>query len=249
MNHNNFEIEVISDYGSKPLLKQSITSIEIIIEIMNSLDWNDFQIVNLSKSCNDWISLSGNLSGDGLACVYKEKNQEFIIYSAPNTIQQMTEILVSYYKRDGEFKKKYKFIKEKNDYKSKESIDPLKYKKWKEKFLIRKKKEKIADVKKALLSILIIIFLSVIIYNWYTGELKFIGQNTTFTQATVVKTQMYHIGRGYYKQLVTYEFKYDDEIYQGTFKAGKSIGKQEVGNLIKIKFSISNPNRSLMVGF
>jgi len=150
--------------------------------------------------------------------------------------------------KEMEFKKKYEFIREKftND---NESFDQIKFKKWKNDFLIRRKKEKISDVKKTLASILIIIFLFVIVYNWYTGELQFIGKNTEFVEAMVVNTQMYPVGKGYYKQLVTYEFKYDGKTYQGTFKAGKRIGRQRVGNLIKIKFSTRNPNRSLMVGF
>lgn len=248
MGKNKVEIRVTSDYGSNEILRQANTTVEIIEETMNSLNWNEFQIVNLSRNDKDWISLSGNLSDEGLVCVYEENNEVYMIETPPNTIKEMKDILISYYEGDGKFKKKYKFVSEKFT-KPNEPINQLKLKKWKENFLIRRKKEKIADAKKMLFSILITISLSVIIYNWYTGELQFIGQDTTFTQATVVKTQMYPVGRGYYKQLVTYEFKFDDKIYQGTFKAGKSIGRQKVGNLIKIKFSTGNPNRSLMFGF
>lgn len=243
------QIEVYSNYGSDLILKNPDTTLELVRETMNNLNWKDFQIVNLSKSENDWISLSGNISDEGLACVFEENNIEFIIDSPLNTVEEMIEILISYYYGDGAFKKKYKISKFRQDTIKQEDVNPIEYKKWKEEFFNRRKKEKIADLKKTGNSILITVFISIVAYNLYIGELQFIGQNTEITQATVINTQMYPVGRGYYKQLVTYEFIFEGEIYRGTFKAGRSIGKQQVGNIIKVKFSTSNANRSLMVGF
>jgi len=101
MGKNKVEIRVTSDYGSNEILRQADTTIEIIEKTMNSLNWNEFQVVNLSRNDEDWISLSGNLSDEGLACVYEENNDIYIIVTPPNTIKEMKEILISYYEGDG----------------------------------------------------------------------------------------------------------------------------------------------------
>ncbi|TKG92004.1 hypothetical protein EYV94_20545 [Puteibacter caeruleilacunae] len=59
---------------------------------------------------------------------------------------------------------------------------------------------------------------------------------------------MKHIGKDYYLQYVTYEFTYNNKKYTGHFKAGNLLGKQKKGSYVRIKFSTSNPKRSLMKG-
>ncbi len=60
---------------------------------------------------------------------------------------------------------------------------------------------------------------------------------------------MYHWGKGFYFQKVTYAFEFEGETYQGQFKAGKLKGKQFVGDFIKVKFAKNNPKKSKLIAF
>jgi hypothetical protein len=241
------DILILSDYGSKEIMNQKSISIQIINESMSRIDWTKFHQVVLSKNENDWIEVGGNLTTDGLSCIYEENNEQFVIDTAPTTVEQMVDILVSYYNGDGKFKIKYKFTGEKES-KAKEEEEKRNYKKWKQEFYQNRKKENIDEIRRVIIALLVIIALSILSYYWYTDELKFLMQKTEYSQAKIVNTQMRHIGRGYYLQYVTYEFDFKNKIYTGTYRAGKGLGKQEIGNFIKVKFSTSNPNRSKMIG-
>jgi hypothetical protein len=109
------ELLVLSDYGSKENLKKENPSESEILDIMNSIDWNLFHQVCLSKNDYDWIEVSGNLNEDGLAVIYEKNNEQFVIDKAPTSINQLIEIILSYYKNDGQFNKKYKFTGENNN--------------------------------------------------------------------------------------------------------------------------------------
>ncbi|MCQ0111221.1 hypothetical protein [Zhouia amylolytica] len=106
------ELLVLSDYGSIENLKKENPSESDIIETMNSIDWNLFHQVCLSKNDYDWIEVGGNLKEDGLSAMYEKNNEQFVIDKAPTSINQLTEILLSYFNNDGKFNKKYKFTGE-----------------------------------------------------------------------------------------------------------------------------------------
>jgi len=113
--YKRMELLVLSDYGSKENLKKENPSESDILNIMNSIDWNLFHQVCLSKNDYDWIEVSGNLNEDGLAAIYEKNNEQFVIDKAPTSINQLTEILLSYFNNDGKFNKKYKFTGENNN--------------------------------------------------------------------------------------------------------------------------------------
>ncbi|MDB9836795.1 hypothetical protein OAC51_07825 [Flavobacteriaceae bacterium] len=109
------ELLVLSDYGSRENLKKKNPSESDILETMNSIDWNLFHQVCLSKNDYDWIEVGGNLKKDGLSAMYEKNNEQFVIDKAPSSINQLTEILLSYFNNDGKFNKKYKFTGENNN--------------------------------------------------------------------------------------------------------------------------------------
>ena len=109
------ELLVLSDYGSRENLKKKNPSESDILETMNSIDWNLFHQVCLSKNDYDWIEVGGNLKEDGLSAMYEKNNEQFVIDKAPSSINQLTEILLSYFNNDGKFNKKYKFTGENNN--------------------------------------------------------------------------------------------------------------------------------------
>lgn len=144
------------------------------------------------------------------------------------------------------FKLKYKFsgnkVAEKNN-----DEDLKKLLEWRREFNINRKKEKSIKKRNIALTFLILICILIFGYFWFTGELKFIGHPVNYATAKVVNTKMHHIGRGNYMQTVTYKFEYENKIYTSTFEVGQGIGKQENGNLLKVKFSTSNPNVSKFI--
>jgi len=109
------ELLVLSDYGSRENLKKENPSESDILETMNSIDWNLFHQVCLSKNDYDWIEVGGNLKEDGLSAMYEKNNEQYVINKAPSSINQLTEILLSYFNNDGKFNKKYKFTGENNN--------------------------------------------------------------------------------------------------------------------------------------
>ena len=250
MNHQkrNIELLILSDYGAKEKIISNNTSAIEIENTMASVNWNLFHQVVLSKSEKDWIEVGGNLNEDGLSCMYEENDEVFVINNPPTSVLEMTEILISYFKDDNKFKKDYRFTGDKKESKNKK-LSKEKFEAWKKNFEIQSKKDKVNDRIKIFIAFLLLLSFSGIGYYWYVGELKFLGQKTEIKKAEIIKTQMHHIGRGYYMQTVTYEFEYNNNKYKGTFEAGKRFGIQKVGGFISVKFSISNPKRSLVIGF
>jgi len=60
------------------------------------------------------MKVGGNLKDDGLSATYGKNTEQFVIDKAPTSINQLTEILLSYFNNDGKFNKKYKFTGENN---------------------------------------------------------------------------------------------------------------------------------------
>ncbi len=126
----------------------------------------------------------------------------------------------------------------------KEELEKARFESWKKQYKIQQEEDKKTYRKRSIIVWAAIVLISLVIYLAWTDELRFVGRETNTTEALVVKTKFYHWGRGYYKQKVVYQFKYRDKTYEGSFNAGKRIGIQEEGNLVKIKFRTSDPNVS-----
>ncbi len=246
-NKQQIELLVLSDFGSKEEVKKTNVSLQEIQNVMDNINWEHFHQVVLSRSDYDWIEVGGNLKEDGLACIFEKNNEQFVIDEAPTSVKQMTEILISYFHNDREFLRKYKFTGEKEEKKKKEE-ETKKYQDWKRKYEQESRKEKKSNFRRFLLAKVIVIAIATIAYFGFTGDLKFFGQKTEFAKAKIVNTQMQHFGKRKYFQIVTYEFEYKDYKYSGKFRAGKGIGKQKIGGFVRVKFSVNNPNRSLMKG-
>lgn len=108
-NSTKMELMVLSNYGGEEKKISDSTSIIQIKNTMNELDWNNFHQVILSTDNSNWIEVGGNLNEDGLSSMYEENGKQFIINEPPSSVEHMTEILISYFNRDGKFKKENKF--------------------------------------------------------------------------------------------------------------------------------------------
>ncbi len=229
---------------------------EKIKNIVDNIDWNRFHVISLGNA-EQWVDVSGSIN-DGLAWTYCERKGEDLYFSEkfPENTAEIKEFLLSHFNNDDNFLAKYELSKSERLQRpgildGRQSIvrevDPIKYKKWKERFEEGRRKQKSIFIKRAVLAVLVLIVSTITAYYGYKGDLKFFGQRTEMTKAEIIKTQMHHIGNGYYMQTVVYEFEYEGEKYLGSFEAGKYLGMQEVGGLVKVKFALNNPNRSRMV--
>lgn len=159
------------------------TSEREISDFLTSLDWEEFNSVKLELDSRNWIDVSGNLSGDGLAIVYEENGNQFVSNDAPNSVQQLKATLILYLNADKSFKNigfssslvnSHTTTDKETDYNS-----------WKIRYDAKEKINNHNHRITILFAFLIIGFLSSAIYLWATDDLKFVGQDSDFVTAIV----------------------------------------------------------------
>ena len=231
--------------GKKEIISGNPTE-EVISELLNSLDWQEFNSVSLEQDSKNWIDVSGNLNQDGLAIVFEEHGTLFLSDEAPESIAQLEETLKLYLKYDKRFKN-FGFSSEEQITKPtpKTKAD---YDLWKVKYEAKKKFEKINTGIAILFTVLIVGFVGSFFYLWYNEELQFIGQETDQIIAPVTEINHKYHYNGTLHQLVKYEFDYQGDHYVGYFKGTRTTGKHKIGDLIKVKFSRDEPSRSKRLG-
>jgi hypothetical protein len=139
------ELIIFSENGKYEKKLKNI-SVEDIIKIMQTLDWNFFQQLMLKKDENDWLEVSGNLGEDGLACLFQENDDVHVIDEPPVSVEHMTRILISYFQEDDRLKEKNSFetYGKKLHFKKvpKEHLDT-----WRKNFITKNKEEKKALIR------------------------------------------------------------------------------------------------------
>lgn len=124
-----------------------------------------------------------------------------------------------------------------------------KFDNWKVKYQKKRKKEKYNSLKPIFATLLIITLLGVSFYYWSSEEYKFIFSKTNFIKAEIVETKMVHAGSGYYYQKLTYQYEFNNKKFKGEKTIGRSVGVRDIGDFIKLKISIKNPERNKVVGY
>ena len=121
------------------------------------------------------------------------------------------------------------------------------YNNWKKSYLINRKAKKFNRFKTFILAVLIVFSITAVLYYWNTGELQFLGKETDFAKAKLIKVKDYPTTPGYFKQLATYEFTVENKMYKGEFVVERKIGLREEGEYVKVKYSTANPEQSIFV--
>ncbi|MDW3196917.1 MAG: hypothetical protein R8G66_31360 [Cytophagales bacterium] len=103
------QLRVISNYGAYEMLVSDSVSLEQVRSKMVDLDWNSFHQVVLEQENGDWIEVGGNLLDDGLSAMYQEAGRQYEIRQTPKSVDQLTEILLSYLRGDNKFREDHKF--------------------------------------------------------------------------------------------------------------------------------------------
>jgi hypothetical protein len=228
--------------GTKILIKDNPNEQEVSM-LLKSLDWQDFNSIQLQQDSDNWIDVSGNLGEDGLSIVSEEKGISYVSYQAPESISQLDEALKLYINNDPALKEKWF----KEDQPSTKSPNHNNYKSWKVQFIEKRKAQKKKLIYAIIGSVIIVGSLSAFLYFFFNDELKFIGHDTTEITATVVKIEVIPAYRGL-RQSVKYSFIYDEEPHIGYFIAGRSDTRYSERDKVRIKIAVDDPTISKKIG-
>ena len=141
----------------------------IINEMINSLDWQQLNSITLMVDESNWLSVSGNISDDGLAVVCQENGNIRVSDIAPENVEELIIILQSYLKGGQQFKKFIFSADANRDLKLKE-IELKRFQ-----FDAQKKTDKWNRAIFVLISTVFVALVLIILYLWYIGELKLIA--------------------------------------------------------------------------
>ena len=107
-NPNHMKLWVLHDYGEREETITKTASLKDIENLMQKLNWNQFHQVILEKSNGDLMEVGGSFE-DGLAVVYQENDETYVITNPPTTVEEMTYFLRLYFDGNTEYRTKHKF--------------------------------------------------------------------------------------------------------------------------------------------
>lgn len=218
--------------GNLEILSEE-TSLTQANQVINSLDWKEFNIVTLEKDENNWLDVSGNLGEDGLSVSYSKNKYVKIFDDSPTSVSQVLELVQLFYENE---ERLTSFTFELRP----EVAPNNSHNKWKEKYEAQKKSAGKNLVLRTIGALIIVGLVGLFVYAFYTEELRFLGHSTDNTKAIVTKVDWQRVSGGYI-QLVTYEFEWEGKKYSGHFKGTEFTGKHSVNDLVNVKFSLENP--------
>ncbi len=103
---------VFSDYGSKTDTIIENVNEQQIKTAMNKIDWKNYHMVYIEKNIGEMIGVLGLTEDDGitpagLTSTWDENGKMLVMKKEPKTIEELTNILISYLNDDTELKSKY----------------------------------------------------------------------------------------------------------------------------------------------
>lgn len=98
------QLIIIHGYGDSTETVSDNATDKQIIQVMNDIDWNNFNQVILNIDDKNSLGVGGNIGSDGLAAYYMENGQEYISVNPPSSVEQMLEILLAYHAGGDAFK-------------------------------------------------------------------------------------------------------------------------------------------------
>ncbi|WP_417444724.1 hypothetical protein [Joostella sp.] len=108
----NLKLIVSNKYGENiKTISKKVTS-KIIISTMDSINWNNFHIVQLEDEGDNTfkaLHVSGSLVEDGLASGFVTNENHIIMVKPIKTVDQMTEILLDFFKGENVWRNKYDY--------------------------------------------------------------------------------------------------------------------------------------------
>lgn len=108
--NRNLKLVVFHNFGQDAKIIAEKATNEIIRNTMNSVNWNEFHIVQLEDEHDNSLHVSGSLrDDDDLASGFTKEDDHILLVKPIKTVEQMTEILLDFLKGEDFWKNKYNY--------------------------------------------------------------------------------------------------------------------------------------------
>lgn len=163
-----------------------------------------------------------------------------------NKKELVLEIYKEFIKEENSKKTEKWFLDVKN---KKKALETKRFNEWKIGFEEKKRKERFDFLKPLFITVLILVFISYFGYLLFTGDYKFIGQETTNLNGIIFQTGDTHLGRGVYVQKIKYRYQFNNENFESSKVLYWNDVERKKGDSIKLKISVPNPERNKILEF
>jgi hypothetical protein len=107
---SNLKLIVMVGFGDSSIVISENATPQIIKETMNSIDWEKFHLVLLdNEEDSTSLDVGGSLYEDGLSASFNTYDMNYIKEPYPRSVEEMTEILITYLQGKEALRKKYLF--------------------------------------------------------------------------------------------------------------------------------------------
>jgi hypothetical protein len=127
--------------------------------------------------------------------------------------------------------------------------EKIKYEKWKREYSQSKVLNKSKFIKNFIVGLSLISLALYVSNLFYTGDYKFIGQETEIIKAEIYKTNWAHAAGGGYHQRIYYKFKCEGKSYNDITRINKFVGERKIGDKMLLKVSKSDPMRYVILEY
>lgn len=228
---HDFKDETYSVNSSEEIFKifnhfNSVKTIDFII--YKSIDETNFEGLSISKNNNTLEYFNNKKQNFDKLSIQSIDQSKFYIKRFINE-KNKTETL-SFFEK----------LKEDNQIDEK-----AKYEQWKLKSKETFKVEKRKDILKNTLIVASTVLVFFLGRYLYSGEYKFLGQDTIKTSAKIHKIGWFHWGKNYYYQVVYFNYKVNNKTFSNKSKIGNLTQKgnetKKVGDYVVLKISKTKP--------
>ena len=105
----NLRLVVFHNFGQDERIISEKATSKIIRNTMNSINWNEFHIVQLEDENDNALHVSGSLNEDGLASTFTKDDNHILMVKPIETVEQMIEILLDFLKGEDIWRNKYEY--------------------------------------------------------------------------------------------------------------------------------------------
>ena len=107
--NRDLRLVVFHNFGQDEKIISEKATTEIIRNTMNSINWNEFHIVQLEDENDSTLHVSGSLNDDGLASGFTKEDDHILMVKPIETVEQMIEILVDFLKGENIWRNNYEY--------------------------------------------------------------------------------------------------------------------------------------------